>query len=125
MGTLDTQAEERSDFVPQLGLCSWAGSRVGLVNRDTRCGTLEMDGGQCLECDPPVLSPLLGYPAENCRTGDPSIEWPPRPVGILGRHQAALSWAEAGTPGSMRSPSPLAGTAPRPQEPGFGEGKSR
>lgn len=89
VGTLDTLAEERSVgaegddvVVPQLGLCSWAGSRVGLVNRDTRCGILEMDGGQCLEWDPPVLSPLLGYPTENCRTGDPSIEWPPWPVDI-------------------------------------------
>lgn len=85
--------------MPKLGLCSWAASRVGLMEKhlgqqrpDTRCGTLEMDPGQCLECDPPALSPLLGYPGENCRTGDPTMA-----CGHSGRHQAALSWAKAGT----------------------------
>lgn len=75
--------------MPKLGLCSWSGSRVGLVekhllvNRDQTPGVgLWRWTEASLECDPPVLSPLLGYSAENGRTGDPSFEWPPRPVGI-------------------------------------------
>lgn len=89
VGTHDTLAEEGNvgaeggGVVPKLGQCSWDGSRVGLVEKylgqqrpDTRCGTLEMLGGQYPECHLPALYPFLGYPAENYRPGNPSFDWP-------------------------------------------------